>query len=121
MNISFLLVLLLIAMTCLHVIVGKQNAESVRANTDEAFVFKSYLTIKLIQLIVSLILENKGFTSTREIKIKVERHFPLRSIWRLWYTLLPRVPELEAKGEIKKKDREMNWHSHIPASHVNNK
>ena len=76
----------------------------------------------MIDCFFFIILENKEFTSaTREVKIKVEKHCRVRSIWKLWYTLLPRVPELEAKGEIKKKDREMNWHSHIPASHVNNK
>ena len=40
MKFAFLLVMLLIAITCFHVIVGKQNAKLVRKNTHNAFLFK---------------------------------------------------------------------------------
>ena len=63
--------MLLITLTCFHVIVGNQKAKLVREDTHEAFLFKSHRTIKLVQLIVSLILENKEFTFNRAIKIKL--------------------------------------------------
>ena len=43
---AFLLVMLLFAITCFHVIVGNQKAKFVRQDTHEAFLFKSYRTIK---------------------------------------------------------------------------
>lgn len=72
MRSSFFLVMLLIAITCFHAIVGKHKTELVREDIHESSLFNSYRTMYFLRFILTLILENKEFTFTRTINIDIK-------------------------------------------------